>query len=49
MLLVLTAPALAFADGKEQQGEPAACEHTWNEGEVTAEPTCQVEGVRTYI
>ena len=39
------------ADGKNEIEAPVAIakvDHTWNEGEVTKEPTCTEKGVKTY-
>lgn len=51
------AVGVAYISAKGQDGKIYQCqfvvngalhEHTWNEGEVTKEPTCSYDGVKTY-
>ncbi|MCQ2413222.1 MAG: hypothetical protein MJ082_00300 [Clostridia bacterium] len=47
LLLVLTL-ALGCLMALSSCGKEPACEHTWNDGEVTTAATCTVDGVMTF-
>ncbi len=44
LCMLLSMNSTAFA----AEGEENTCDHVWNEGVVTLEPTCTTEGVKTF-
>lgn len=44
----LSTAAIAVEEGDTDGTEPAACEHMWDEGAVTKEPTCTEAGEMTF-
>lgn len=44
----LSTAAIAVEEGDTDGTEPAACEHVWDEGTVTKEPTCTEAGEMTF-
>lgn len=44
----MSTAAIAVEEGDTDGTEPAACEHVWDEGTVTKEPTCTEAGEMTF-
>lgn len=44
----MSTAAIAVEEGDTDGTEPTACEHVWDEGTVTKEPTCTEAGEKTF-